>query len=159
VCRKAGFRFIRRSGWTRRFHSEPRALGEPRVATIIRVAGPLHVAFAGGRLGSWRVERMEIVQGEALPFVDRLEMIDGSAVAAPSAVWVLRGTTSNERYVTRAERAALEAAQRPLERPDPTRAALIPIRKSAAWWQLATTSASRVEGGGWVLPAVRGYDC
>ena len=53
------------------------------------------------------------------------------------AAWVLRGVTSNERYVTRAERDALAARQEPLGRAAATRAALIPIRKSQAWWALA----------------------
>jgi hypothetical protein len=50
--------------------------------------------------------------------------------------WVLRGVASYERYVTRLEREALVARQEELGRPQATRAALIPIRKSAAWWDL-----------------------
>jgi chlorite dismutase len=50
--------------------------------------------------------------------------------------WVLRGVTSNERYVSRHEQEALEAVQQPLGRPGCTRAVLIPITKSAAWWEL-----------------------
>lgn len=53
------------------------------------------------------------------------------------AVWLLRGVTSNERYVTREERRALVARQQELGRPEATRAALIPVRKSDAWWDLA----------------------
>jgi hypothetical protein len=49
---------------------------------------------------------------------------------------VLRGVTSNERYVSRHEQEALEAVQQPLGRPGCTRAVLIPITKSAAWWEL-----------------------
>lgn len=48
----------------------------------------------------------------------------------------MRGITSNERYVERAERQQLVAVQEGLGRPAATHAALIPIRKSAAWWQL-----------------------
>src|SRR5262249_24036205 len=44
---------------------------------------------------------------------------------------------SNERYITRAERDALVREQPPLGRALATRAALIPIKKSAAWWALA----------------------
>jgi chlorite dismutase len=40
------------------------------------------------------------------------------------------------RYVTRKEKAALDAVSPPLGRPEATRAALIPIRKSQAWWAL-----------------------
>ena len=49
---------------------------------------------------------------------------------------MLTGVTSFERYVTRAERSLLEGRQESLGRPAATRAALIPIRKSAAWWDL-----------------------
>jgi len=45
--------------------------------------------------------------------------------------------TSHERYVTRAEHERLAASQSPLERPEATRAALIPIAKSAEWWELS----------------------
>lgn len=48
----------------------------------------------------------------------------------------MRGITSNERYVERAERQQLVAVQEGLGRPAASHAALIPIRKSAAWWQL-----------------------
>jgi hypothetical protein len=102
------------------------------------MALPLLVAFAGGPTGTWRIEGIDVVRGDALPSVERLEVIEGEAVAVPpDAVWVLRGTTSNERYVTRAEQAALGTRQEPLGRTEATSAALIPIRKSAAWWQLA----------------------
>ena len=102
------------------------------------MAPPLLVAFAGGPTGTWRVERIDVVRGDALPAVERLEVTEGKAAAVPSdAVWVLRGTTSNARYVTRAEQAALEARQQPLGRREATSAALIPIRKSSAWWLLA----------------------
>src|SRR3989475_1739104 len=43
---------------------------------------------------------------------------------------------SFERYVTRVERSLLEARQEGLGRQSATSAALIPIRKSAAWWDL-----------------------
>jgi chlorite dismutase len=45
--------------------------------------------------------------------------------------------TSNERYVSRSEHDALAAQQEPLGREGSTRAALIPITKSEAWWELA----------------------
>ena len=53
------------------------------------------------------------------------------------SAWALRGVTSNERYVTRTEHETLGARQPPLGRPDATQAALIPIRKSDAWWALS----------------------
>ena len=51
-------------------------------------------------------------------------------------LWRLRGIVSNERYVERVEKDALVARQEGLGRPACTRAALIPIRKNAAWWAL-----------------------
>src|SRR4029079_13110465 len=59
------------------------------------------------------------------------------SAAVIDAGWLLRGVTSHARYVERAEKTALAAVTPPLDRPDATRAALIPIRKSAAWWDLA----------------------
>lgn len=53
------------------------------------------------------------------------------------AAWVLRGVTSNTRYANRPEVDALAARQQGLFRPEATRAALIPIRKTEAWWALA----------------------
>lgn len=99
--------------------------------------GPLPVAFVAGASGRWRIDRTDRVRGDGLPAADRLEVVEGrdSAIAA-AAAWVLRGVTSNERYVTRAEHEALAAVQEEPGRPTSTRAALIPIRKSDAWWAL-----------------------
>jgi len=81
---------------------------------------------------------MEAVRGESIPVADFLEVLEGSMGSiARSARWVLRGTASNERYATRREHDELVARQAPLGRPHATRAALIPVRKSAAWWELS----------------------
>lgn len=65
-------------------------------------------------------------------------MLEGASVPADgSAVWVLRGATGHERYVNRIEHQALSERQAPLGRPQAVRAALIPIRKSEAWWDLS----------------------
>jgi hypothetical protein len=66
-----------------------------------------------------------------------LESSDWLGPTFLGANWVLRGVTSNERYTTRAEADELQMRQQGLGRPEATRAALIPIRKSAAWWALA----------------------
>ena len=97
----------------------------------------LRVSFSGGRTGAWRIDSLAAVRGETLPDAERLEMRDGDVAATPGAVWVLRGVTSNERYTTRGEHDALRAREEPLGRPRATRAALIPVRKSAAWWALS----------------------
>ena len=107
---------------------------------------PLLVAFAGGRSGPWRIERIAGVSGEPLPAAARLSVVEGAAAArvGDSAAWVLRGVTSNERYVTRREHDELTARQQPLGRPGSTRAALIPIKKSEAWWELAQDERRRI---------------
>ena len=102
------------------------------------LTSPLVVSFDGGAAGGWRVDRIEGVRGSRLGEVPSLAVIEGSsAPIPPDASWVLRGVTSNERYTTQHERAALLAVQAPLGRPEATRAALIPIKKSADWWALA----------------------
>lgn len=98
---------------------------------------PLLVTFAAGPVGSWRVERVETMIGEGLSAAARLAVVEGPGAVPPDAAWALRGTTSNTRYTRRAELDALAARQEGLSRPQATRAALIPIRKSEAWWALA----------------------
>lgn len=101
------------------------------------MSAPLFVTFVGGSVGRWRADRVEPVRGDGLPTVDRLDMLEGGdRRSRGSPRWVLRGVTSNERYVTRAEHDALAAVQAPLGRPEATRAALISVRKSEAWWEL-----------------------
>ena len=48
----------------------------------------------------------------------------------------MAGVASHVRYVERAEKEQLAAVQAGLGRPEATCAALIPIKKSAAWWEL-----------------------
>src|SRR5215831_6404033 len=99
---------------------------------------PLLVTFASGASGIWRIDRIDAVLGEALPMTSRLTVSEdkaGSITGNP--VWILRGTTSNTRYTTRAEENALAAVQQGLQRRHATKAALIPIRKTEAWWALA----------------------
>jgi hypothetical protein len=100
------------------------------------MALPLLVSFVGGDFGPWQVQRLATVTGQSLAHVVRVDVIEGRFVADPGGTWVMRGVTSNERYVERSEHDALEARQPPLGRPEATRAALIPIRKSPAWWEL-----------------------
>lgn len=82
---------------------------------------------------------MDAVAGAPLSAASRLSVSEGDGVAsaAEDATWCLRGVTSNERYVTRRELDALTSVQQPLGRGDSTHAALIPITKSDAWWNLA----------------------
>jgi len=93
--------------------------------------------FVGGTTGKWQVERVSAITGPALTPVPRLAVFDGDQTITPEdGVWLLRGVTSYERYVSRAEQSALVARQPDLGRPNATRGALIPIKKSVTWWEL-----------------------
>ena len=98
---------------------------------------PRLFGFAGGQSGSWLVDSMVCVAGEPMTSVSRLSIMSPCAAQLPDgASWLLRGITSNERYVVREEKTALVGKQENLGRKASTRAALIPIRKKAAWWAL-----------------------
>jgi chlorite dismutase len=90
--------------------------------------------FLGGDHGPWNILRSVAVSGPPLPSALSVTVVQGQAPVAASFAWALRGVVSNERYLTRAEKRMLIAEQPPLDRPDATCAALIPVRKSAAWW-------------------------
>lgn len=94
-------------------------------------------AFVGADIGLWQIVRAETRVGEPLPEAKRLNVVSASEVQSETnAPWILRGITSNERYVMRAEKNEIVAKQQGLARPEATCAALIPIRKNAAWWEL-----------------------
>lgn len=81
---------------------------------------------------------MNALQGAGLGDAAGLEILNENvATLSVDAKWVLRGITSNERYVTQQEHAQLAASQPPLGRPEASCAALIVIGKSAQWWELA----------------------
>jgi chlorite dismutase len=98
---------------------------------------PLTVTFIAGQLGPWRIDHIATVVGESLPDAPRVDVREGVAVPTGRHSWVLRGTTSNTRYTNRSEVKELTERQQGLMRAEATRAALIPIRKSEAWWALA----------------------
>ena len=94
--------------------------------------------FVGGTAGRWGVERMRVIAGQALPSVPRLSIFEGNQTATlEGSIWLLRGVTSYERYLHKMERSALMVQQAELGRLEATWAALIPIKKSTAWWELA----------------------
>lgn len=100
--------------------------GQPRLFT-----------FVGSDTGPWTVLSARTLVGGALPPARRLSVVAGAAAPPPSGTpWALAGITSNERYVERHEKAALMGTQVGLGRAEATHAALIPIRKSPAWWAL-----------------------
>ncbi|WDZ97244.1 chlorite dismutase family protein [Herbaspirillum sp. WKF16] len=98
----------------------------------------IHTRFIAGAAGDWQIERIAPVSGEPLAPASRLAIADARHAASEAgASWQLQGITSNTRYTTRQEADRLAAIQQGLGRPRATRAALIPIRKSAHWWALA----------------------
>jgi chlorite dismutase len=106
---------------------------------------PLLVSFIAGNQGAWRIESIDAVVGESLPSADRLEVIESPSVSSSvRPARLLRGVTSNVRYTNRAEVGVLNEKQQGLHRPQATRAALIPIRKNAAWWKLAQDERRRI---------------
>lgn len=119
--------------------------------------------FIGGEHGSWQVVKMKTVCGASLAQVERIEIVAGEPESIrQDFVWSLRGVTSYGRYVTRAETDLLSARQADLNRPEATCAALIPISKSAAWWELAQderrtileTNSEHIKIGLEYLPAI-----
>ncbi len=79
--------------------------------------------------------------------IPRLSIVVGAMEKSHQAAsWILRGITSNERYVVRGEKIALVRMQEGLGREESTRAALMPIRKNADWWAL--TQDERRDGRG-----------
>jgi hypothetical protein len=100
--------------------------------------------FCGGNSGSWRVVEMDTIAGEPLATVKALSVVAAATQRPQTASWLLRGITSNDRYVTRGEKDRLVAKQPSLGRAEATRAALIPIRKSNAWWALSQDDRRRI---------------
>ena len=100
----------------------------------------MFTTFRGGQSGAWQVISVSPVKGESLPSVRSLSIVSAEAIALPllpsQTSWRLAGVASHARYVERAELTQLEAAQAGLGRAEAVCAALIPIRKSAAWWEL-----------------------
>jgi hypothetical protein len=104
--------------------------------------------FRGGQSGGWRVISISPVTGEPLPFMPALSVTDSEAVALPLVpsrnAWRLVGVASTLRYTERAEMQQLTAAQAGPGRMEATCAALIPIRKSLAWWELTQDERRRI---------------
>jgi chlorite dismutase len=128
------------------------------------------VTFIGGATGPWQVVKIDTVVGSPLEKVTRLTIFEGNLAALPNeGRWLLRGITSHARYVTRKEQDSLTARQPGLGRPEATCAALIPISKSASWWNLTQderrrifeTRSHHIKTGIKYLPAVarRLYHC
>ena len=100
----------------------------------------MFTTFRGGQAGVWRITALLPVKGEPLPPVTAISITSGAAIALPllasQTSWRVAGVASHLRYAERAEKVKLEEAQAGLGRAEATCAALIPIRKSSAWWEL-----------------------
>ena len=108
----------------------------------------MFTTFRGGQSGAWRVTSLAPVKGEPLAAVRSLSVVHAAAIALPllpsQTSWRLAGVASHVRYVERAEKAQLSAVQAELGRPEANCAALIPIRKSSAWWELTQEERRRI---------------
>jgi chlorite dismutase len=108
----------------------------------------MFTTFRGGQSGNWLVTSIAQVKGETLAHVPALSVTASEAIALPllptQTSWRLAGVISHLRYVERSEKEQLDAAQAGLGRPEATQAALIPIRKSAAWWELTQEERRRI---------------
>ncbi|WP_426436698.1 chlorite dismutase family protein [Bradyrhizobium genosp. P] len=100
----------------------------------------MFTTFRGGQSGGWKVTSVARVKGETLPKVAALSISASEAIALPllpsQTSWRLAGVASHLRYTERAEKEQLAAVPAGLGRSEATHAALIPIKKSAAWWEL-----------------------
>jgi len=94
-------------------------------------------SFVGGPTGKWKVLSIDAVRGAVLPVVERIDIFNPPFPEFKGHSWVLNGVISNARYVEKAEKIQLLARQAPLNRQEATRAALIPIKKSPAWWNMS----------------------
>ena len=106
--------------------------------------------FVAADHGQWQITSICPFRGESLPAAPFLA-IDADA-DPQAAAWTLHGAGSNLRYTTAHERSMLQAKQEGLGRPSATRAALIPIRKSAEWWAMAQDERRSVYERGSHLP-------
>ena len=100
----------------------------------------MFTTFRGGQSGAWRVTLLSPVKGEALAAVPALAITQSTRSRCRSCPRRPRGgsagVASHLRYIERAEKELLAAGQAPLGRKEAECAALIPIRKNAAWWEL-----------------------
>ena len=102
----------------------------------LKQLGDRLVRFTGGDTGKWRVLAIRPVLGDTLPQAERVAVCRGDEPSPLKSQWTLSGVISNVRYVERLEQQELTFKQAPLGRSEATLAALIPIRKTAAWWNL-----------------------
>ncbi|MBW4528998.1 MAG: chlorite dismutase family protein [Phormidium tanganyikae FI6-MK23] len=95
-------------------------------------------SFIGGQQGTWQVIDVRGVWGASLERVERVNVVNEAVATLPiRSSWVLQSFTSNMRYAKRDELNTLQAIQPGLNRSEAISAVLIPIKKSAQWWEMA----------------------
>jgi chlorite dismutase len=108
----------------------------------------MFTTFRGGQSGSWQVVSQAAVKGAGLLRTPSLSVVSSPSIALPilpsQTAWRLAGVASHVRYVERAEKEQLAAVQADLGRREATCAALIPIKKSQAWWDLTQEERRRI---------------
>src|SRR5262249_46324046 len=102
---------------------------------------PMFTTFRGGQSGAWRITLNSAVKGEGLAAVPALTITQGASIALPllrsATSWRLAGVAGEVPYGGKAGKEQLGQQQAPLGRKEASFAALIPIRKTAAWWELS----------------------
>lgn len=94
--------------------------------------------YVGGSTGSWRVDQIKTFSGPELASVTHLEIVGGHMDRVPQgATWVLPGVVSSTRYIAREEPRRLEPSNAFTSEARTPSAALVLIRKSEEWWNLA----------------------
>jgi chlorite dismutase len=108
----------------------------------------MFTTFRGGQSGAWRVVSQAAVKGAGLLPTPSLSVVDSPSIALPilpsQTSWRLAGIASHLRYVERAEKEQVVGVRAGLSRPEATHAALIPIKKSQAWWDLTQEERRRI---------------
>jgi chlorite dismutase len=93
--------------------------------------------FVGGSDGEWKIVKTTTVAGESIQAASHLKIVNTNLQKSDEGLWTLKGLVSNVRYAEKEEREKLNAVQAGLGRTEAVCAALIPIRKSETWWNLA----------------------
>ncbi len=94
--------------------------------------------FIGGSKGPWSVKKITTVKGRPIAEVSALRIAESDVTEKNSEEkWLFRGFTSNVRYATSDEVASLKKLQPEIGRKEATCAAMILVKKSDSWWQLA----------------------
>ncbi len=99
--------------------------------------------FIAGDQGCWKMINNHNISGVPLPSFDCLEITQEKNENLKAA-WILKGVSSNIRYTTKDEIDKLKAIQPGLGRPEATLSAMIPIKKSEEWWNLAQDERRRI---------------